>query len=330
MSDHEHDHHHGHAHAPADPAMLSSERGIWAVKWSFAGLFATALLQAFVVAATGSVALLADTVHNLGDAFTAVPLWAAFTLSRRPATKRFTYGLGRAEDLAGLAVVFIILASALATGYEVLDRLLHPRPLSRLWLVGAASVAGFIGNEAVALFRIRIGKEIGSAALVADGYHARADGYSSLGVLVGAAGVWLGLPWADPAAGVIITAMILKIAWDSGREVFVRMLDGVDPEVVDEVRQAAKSAAGVEDVAEVRIRWLGHRMRAELNVAVKGGLSVEQGHAVAEEVRHQLLHHLKYLSNAIVHVDPLHASGERHHHIPSHSHDDLPAHGHEV
>lgn len=269
-----------------------------------------------------------DTIHNFGDAATAVPLWVAFMLARRKPSKRFTYGYGRVEDLAGVVIVLIILLSAMLAGYESIDRLLHPQPVGFLWAVIAASVIGFLGNEAVAQLRTRVGKEIGSAALVADGYHARVDGLTSLAVFFGALGVWLGYPLADPFVGLLITIAILRIVWDSGKSVFTRLLDGVDPEVVDEIRHAVKHTDGVRDISEVRVRWLGHRLHAEVNIAVSPELSVKKGHEVAREVRHQLLHHLSYLSNAIIHIDPVTASGEKFHHIEEHAHDNLPAHSH--
>ena len=330
MVQHSHDaeHHPGHSHGTVDATILTSERGIWAVKRSFFWMFLTAIIQLVVVVFTGSVALLADTIHNFGDAATAVPLWFAFSLGKRPATKRFTYGLGRTEDLAGIVVVLIILVSAVVAGYESINRILHPQTVGNLWAVIIASIVGFLGNEAVAQFRIRVGKEIGSAALIADGYHARTDGFTSLAVLFGAIGVWLGFPLADPIIGLLITIAIIRIVWDSAKSVFTRLLDGVDPEVVDEIRHTIHHVTGVQDITEVRVRWLGHRLNAELNIAVTPELSVEQGHEIAKEVRHQLLHHLEYLSNAVVHVDPMTASGEEHHAISNHVHNELPPHSH--
>jgi cation diffusion facilitator family transporter len=321
-------HEHGHTHGTVDPTLLATRRGIWAIKWSFAGLFATAIFQVVVLVFSGSVALLADTIHNLGDASTAIPLWIAFVVARRKPSKRFTYGLGRVEDLAGVAIVLMILLSAALACYESIDRLFRPQRVEYLWAVIVASVVGFIGNEAVAIFRIRVGKEIGSAALVADGYHARVDGLTSLAVLVGAVGVWLGYPVADPIVGLLITLAILRIVWDSAKSVFTRLLDGVDPEVIEEIRHAAGDIRGVEDVSEVRVRWLGHRLHAELNIAVAPILSVEEGHDIATQVRHNLLHSLRYLGNATIHIDPANASGEQHHHIAEHAHDGLPAHSH--
>lgn len=319
---------HVHTHGPIDPSVFTTQRGIWAVKVSFLVLFATALFQVIVVLLSGSVALLADTIHNIGDAATAIPLWIAFTLARRKPSKRLTYGYGRVEDLAGVAIVLTIFFSAIAAGYESIDRLLHPRAIRFLWAVIAASVIGFLGNEAVALLRIKVGKEIGSTALIADGYHARVDGLTSLAVLFGALGVWIGFPLADPIVGLLITAVIFRIVWTSGKAVFTRLLDGIDPEVVDEIKHAIKHARGVHGVTEVRVRWLGHRLHAEVNVAVSPELSVERGHAIAKEVRHQLLHHLRYLSNATIHIDPVNASGEEHHRIAEHEHGDLPVHSH--
>src|SRR5215213_3335941 len=249
---HDHQHGHGgedgHAHGAVDPSIATSERGIWAVKWSFAALFVTAVLQLAVVVMSGSVALLSDTIHNFGDALTAVPLWVAFALSRLGASRRFTFGYGRVEDLAGVIVVLIILFSAVVAGYQAVERIIHPQPVGLLWAVAVAALVGFVGNEAVAVFRIRVGRQIGSAALVADGYHARTDGWTSLAVLVGAVGVWLGYPLADPIVGLLIAGAILVIVWQSGKTVFTRLLDGVDPEVIDDVRHAAGGVEGVEAV----------------------------------------------------------------------------------
>jgi cation diffusion facilitator family transporter len=274
------------------------------------------------------VALLADTIHNFGDAATAIPLWIAFTLARRKPSSRFTYGYGRIEDWAGVLVVLVILFSAVVAGYQSVERLLRPQPIEHLWAVIVASIIGFAGNELVAIFRIRVGKEINSAALIADGYHARVDGLTSLAVLFGAIGVWLGYPLADPFVGLLITVAIVRIVWESGKTVLPRLLDGVDPEVVDEIRHVANHVQGVCDVTDVRARWLGHRLHAEVNLAVSLEMSVAEAHAIALESRHQLLHHLSYLSNVTIHIDPDNLSGEENHRITVHTHEDLPAHSH--
>ena len=285
---------------------------------------ATALFQILIYWASGSVALLADTIHNFGDAATAIPLGIAFILSRKKPNKRFTYGYGRAEDLAGLLIVFLILLSAVVAAYESISRLFSPQPVEFLGAVAIASVVGFLGNELVANFRIKVGKEIGSAALVADGYHARADGFSSLAVLLGAFGVWLGYPLADPLIGILITVAILRIVWEAGKSVFSRMLDGVEPEIVDEIRQVISNVEKVDQVTEVRVRWLGHRLYAEVSIAVDPLFSVKEGHAIALEVRHRMMHSLGYLSNVVVHVDPLGSAGEAFHRLSEYEHDNLP------
>lgn len=318
-----------HTHGMVDPAIASTERGLWALKWSFLGLMTTALLQVIVVALSGSVALLADTIHNFADAATAIPLGIAFMLAKRRATRRFTYGLGRVEDLAGLAIIVTITASAVGAFYVAIRRLLHPEPVEMLWAVMVASVIGFVGNEAVAVFRIRVGQQIGSAALMADGYHARMDGWTSLAVLLGAIGVWLGYPLADPVVGLLISVAIFVLVVQSARSVLLRAVDGVDPEVVDEIIHAAGHVPGVEEVTDARARWIGHRLHADVSVSVPGGLLVAEGHEIAREVRHQLLHHLPHLGSVTVHVDPYGQGGERHHRIGEHAHDGLPTHSHD-
>jgi cation diffusion facilitator family transporter len=328
LSGHPHDHAHGHSHGHVDSSIATSERGLWAVKWSFVALAATAVLQLGVVGVSGSMALLADTIHNFADAATAIPLAVAFWLARKRPSARFSFGYGRVEDLAGVTIVLSISAIAVIVGYESIQRLLHPQDVAHLWAVVAASIVGFLGNEAVAVLRIRVGREINSAALIADGYHARVDGWTSLAVLIGAIGVWLGYPLADPIVGLLITAAIFGIVIQSGKSIFVRMLDGAEPHVVDEIRHAAEHVPQVREVTEVRARWLGHRLHAELNIAVDPQLTIAQAHAIAGEVRHQLLHHLDYLSLVVIHVDPADKSGEAHHRIAEHAHDGLPAHSH--
>lgn len=286
-----------------DAVATTSERGIWALKWSFIGLAITSLLQVIVFFFSGSTALLADTIHNVADAATAIPLWIAFRYTNRAPTKRFTYGYGRIEDLAGVAILLIILASGIIAGYESIQRFYHPEPVKYLWAVGVASVIGFIGNEVVAIFRIKVGKEIGSAALVADGYHARTDGIASLSVLLGVIGIWLGFPLADPIIGLIISFVIMKIVWRSGKDIFTRLLDGVDPAVVDEVRASAAKVPGVLGVNNVRLRWLGHKLNAEVDVTVADTMNVSQAHALGEQVVRQLRQDVQYLNTALVHTD---------------------------
>jgi cation diffusion facilitator family transporter len=324
----DHGQRHGHRHGAIDPAIASTERGVWALKWSFVGLLTTALVQVVIVSISGSMALLADTIHNFADAATAIPLWIAFALARLKPGRRFSYGYGRVEDLAGVAIVLIILFSAFVAGYQSLLRLIRPEPIAYLWAVVVASMLGFLGNEAVALFRIKVGREIGSAALVADGYHARADGLASLAVLGGAVGVWLGYPLADPMVGMLITLVILGLAWQSALAIFTRMLDGVEPGVLETLRHLARHVPGVHEVADVHARWSGHRLQVELSVAVDPALNVTEGHRIAKDVSHYLLHHVPHVSRVTVHVDPAIESGEGFHHVEAHTHDGLPVHSH--
>lgn len=303
--DHEHHRHHGHgghdhSHDRVDPSIAASAEGIRAVAWSFAILMVTALLQLVVVLLSGSVALFADTIHNVGDAATAIPLWIAFTLDRRPPSRRFTYGLGRVEDLAGLIILLVIFASAVTAAVEAVDRFLHPQAISGVSWVALAGLVGFLGNEAVAVLRIRTGRRINSVALVADGYHARADGLTSLAVIVGAVGVWLGMPLADPIVGLVISAAILLIAVRSGGAVFTRLLDGVEPNVIDQVRHAAAHVAGVNAVSEARARWLGHRLHVDVAVSVDRSQPLAGAQAIAEALESELAAHLPALSLATV------------------------------
>lgn len=307
-----------HSHETAgklDPALESSARGMRALWVSLAVLGATALAQAAVVAASGSVALLGDTVHNAADALTAVPLGIAFVLGRRAATRRFTYGYGRAEDLAGLVIVLTIAASAAFAAWAAVGRLLDPRPVAQVPAVALAALLGFAGNEWVARYRIRVGREIGSAALVADGLHARTDGFTSLAVLLGAGGSALGWHLADPLVGLAITAAIVLVLRDAAREVFRRVLDAVDPALVDRAEHAVRQVPGVRAVGELRLRWIGHRLRAELTVVVDGEATLRQAHAIAVETEHALLHAVPRLTAALVHADPAPLPGEADPHL---------------
>lgn len=305
-----------HSHDAADSidnALQGSAEGIRVVKISLLALGATAVLQLVVVLTTGSVALLADTIHNFADASTALPLWLAFSVGRRAANRRYTYGYGRAEDLAGVFVVLVIAASSLAAGWESIQKLLHPEPITNLGWVALAGLFGFAGNELVAQYRIRAGQRIGSAALVADGYHARTDGFTSLAVLIGAGGVWLGWPQADPLVGLVITGAILLVLKDAARQVWQRLMDAVDPDMIERATEAARHAEGVEGVSDLRARWLGHTIVADAQIVVDGDLTLTQAHAVAERARHAMLHAVPKLADVRVHVDPCSHSGVDHH-----------------
>jgi len=317
--DHDHDHDHDgirsllrsflapHSHDAKDSldqALEGSRDGIRAVALSLVVLLATAGVQAVVVVASGSVALLGDTLHNAADALTALPLWLAFRLGRRPPTRSFTYGYGKAEDVAGLAVIALIAASAAFAGYEAIHRLIHPEKLTHLGFVMGAAAVGFVGNEAVAQYRIRVGRRIGSAALEADGIHARTDGVTSLLVLVGAIAVALGAQRADAVVGLVITAAIVVVGYQAVRSVGQRLLDAVDPAIVEQISTTVARVDGVRSVTEVRARWAGHRLLAQVRLSVDGSLTVVQAHEIGEAAHHQLLHEVSNLSDAIIHVDP--------------------------
>lgn len=332
---HPHDHEHGHGHGHGGPwwrrlsrlitphshdsaekidtAMETSQAGMRALWISLAVLAGTAAIQAVAVALSGSVALLGDTLHNVADALTAVPLGIAFLLGRRAATRRYTYGFGRAEDLAGIIVLALIAASSALAGYEAIQRLRHPAEVLHLPAVAVAALVGFLGNELVARYRIRVGRTIGSAALVADGLHARTDGFTSLAVLLGAGGVALGWRWADPMVGLAITAAILLVLKDAAREVYRRLMDAVDPALVDQLESALRATPGVLGTGAVHLRWIGHQLRAECDIIVGASLTVVQAHAIAVAAEHRLIHAVPRLTSAVVHTDPHSHEGTDHH-----------------
>lgn len=287
-----------------DRELETSRQGMRALLVSFLALMVTALVQLAVFAFTGSIALLVDTIHNFADALTALPIAVAFTLGRRAATRRYTYGFGRAEDLAGIVVVLFIAASAAVAAYEAVRRLADPRDVHNLGLVALAGGIGFVGNEAVARYRISVGRRIGSAALVADGLHARTDGFTSLGVVLSAAGLAVGFDAADPLVGLLITVAILAVLRDAARDVYRRLMDAVDPELVDIIEATARATAGVREVGTVRLRWIGHTLRAELEIVVDPELSLARAHSIAEDTEHRLLHDVPRLHAALVHTDP--------------------------
>lgn len=296
-----------HSHDAADSVddtLESTAAGIRTVKISLLVLGLTALIQIVIVVMSGSVALAADTIHNFADALTAVPLWIAFALGAKPATRRYTYGFGRVEDLAGSFVVAMITMSAIIAGYEAIARLIHPQQIEHVGWVALAGLVGFIGNEWVALYRIRVGHRIGSAALIADGLHARTDGFTSLAVLCSAGGVALGFPLADPIVGLLITAAILAVLRTAARDVFRRLLDGVDPAMVDAAEQALAARPGVQAVRSVRMRWIGHRLHADAELDVDPALDLAQAHRIAHDAEHELTHTVAKLTTALIHAYP--------------------------
>ncbi|HWQ13027.1 MAG TPA: cation diffusion facilitator family transporter [Roseiflexaceae bacterium] len=305
-------HFHGHAEerrALATDPVATNREGVRTIWLALAALSLTTAVQLVIVYWSGSVALLADTVHNFGDALNSIPLLLAFYLARRAANRRYTYGYGKAEDVAGIFIVLSIAVSAGVIFWESIQKLLAPTPIANPWWVAGAALVGFLGNEAVAWLQIRTGRRIGSAAMVADGLHARIDGLTSLAVLPAAGGSALGYPIVDPIVGLLIGVTILFIARDAAVTMWYRLMDAVDPEIVDRIERVASSVPGVQRVHDVRVRWLGHQLHADLAVIVDEDLTTRDSHAIAEEVRHALLHGQQYLSGVHVHVNPCGHSG---------------------
>lgn len=325
---HDRDHHHDHTHTgfrgflrglffphshdaadSIDDALEASTEGVRALKISLIILLATTVLQLIVVFYSGSVALLADTVHNFSDALTAVPLWVAFVLGRRVASRRFTFGYGRAEDLAGLFIVAMITLSAIVAAWQSIDRLVNPQPLDNLGWVVAAGLIGFAGNEVVAIYRIRVGQRIGSAALVADGVHARTDGFTSLAVVVGAIGFMLGFPLADPVVGLLISAAIIVLLWGTVRSIGRRLMDGIEPVLVDTFEHALTTTPGVSDIHQVRLRWVGHRLRGSAVLRVTA-VTLADAERTVKRARASARAHLRNLDDVQLEVTGQLRSGD--------------------
>jgi cation diffusion facilitator family transporter len=303
--DHEHEPGgHGHEHGRVDADLYGDRAGLRAVQISTAGMLLVSVIQLLIALLGGSAGLLADALHNLGDVLTTVALWIAFVVSRRAANHRYTYGYYRAEDLAGIFIVLVIIASAVAGAIESLSKLSSGNVPTQLYLSMAAALVGCLGNEALAQYKISVGKRINSVPLVADGQHSRIDGLTSLAALVGLIGVRLGFPLADPIAGLVITLVILSVVYSTARSVLQRLLDAVDPRVVPGIVTTASSVEGVEAVNDVRARWVGHTLHIVLNIEVDPQLTLLKAHEIAEQVRHRLFHEIQGVSEVIVHTDP--------------------------
>ncbi len=305
MVSHDHDHGGGHGESIIDSGSV----GIRATKVSLVALGITAALQAIIVVFSGSVALLSDTLHNLADALTAIPLWIAFAVGRRRPTRAYTYGFGRFEDVAGLLIVVAIGASAALIIWESVGRLFEPRLIDHIPWVIAAGLIGAAGNEFVARYRIKVGNEIGSEALVSDGQHARSDALTSLAVVVAGIGAALGSAWVDPIAGIVVAGAMLWLLVRTGRRMSRRLLDGVEPAVVDDVEESVRGVDGVRNISDLRVRWHGHQLSVAVSVSVDPDLTVSEGHDTAHEVEHALHHRFSFPVQAIVHVEPSGQSG---------------------
>jgi len=317
--DHDHDEHaHGHEHGKVDADLYGNRAGLRAVQISTAGMFLVAAIQFAIAWIGGSAGLFADALHNFGDVFTTIALWIAFVISNRAANQRYTYGYYRAEDLAGIFIVLVIIASAIASAVESIQKLTSGNIPTQIYLSMAAALIGVAGNELLAQYKISVGKRINSVSLIADGHHSRIDGLTSLAAFIGLIGVKLGFPKADPIAGIVITIVIVTVVFSTSRSVLQRLLDAVDPHVVPSIVTTATAVPGVEEVTDVRARWVGHTLHVVMNIEVDAELTLSKAHAIAEEVRHRLFHDIKGISEVVVHTDPSSASGDHHQEMAHH------------
>lgn len=314
----EHEHGHGHEHGKVDADLYGNQAGLRAVQLSTAGMLLVSAIQFAIALIGGSAGLFADALHNFGDVFTTVALWIAFVISSRAANQRYTYGYYRAEDLAGIFIVLVIIASAVAGAVESIQKLTSGNVPTHIYLSMAAALVGVVGNELLAQYKISVGKRINSVALVADGQHSRIDGLTSLAAFAGLIGVMLGFPIADPIAGILITLVIIIVVFTTSRSVLQRLLDAVDPHVVPSIITTALAVPGVEAATDVRARWVGHTLHVVMNIEVNAELTLSKAHAIAEEVRHRLFHKIKGISEVVIHTDPSSASGDHHQEMAHH------------
>ena len=353
---HEHDHHHGHGdgghshghqhdyddslwgiiagalHLPGyghthdrptqnDP-LYTNELGIRTVKWALFALGLTTVLQIIIYMASGSVALLADTVHNLGDALNSVPLWIAFVLARRAANKRYNYGYGRAEDIAGLLIVVSIGFSAGYILWESIQKFINPEELDHLPWIAAAALIGFVGNEIVAILQIQVGQRIGSEAMITDGRHARVDGLTSLSVLIAVIGVALGAPIVDPIVGTLIGVAIVFITRDAIVAMWYRLMDAIDPHLYEQAEKTLNKNEDIKSVEQLRMRWVGHALHLEARLALDSSLTTAEADNVVDAVCHDLYHAVPNLTDTMISITPWNMDGTRqerqsdHHGVP--------------
>ena len=308
---------HGHEHGKVDADLYGNRAGLRAVQISTAGMLIVAIIQFAIAIIGGSAGLFADALHNLGDVLTTIALWIAFVISSRTANERYTYGYYRAEDLAGIFIVLVIIASAVAGAVESILKLTSGTTPTQLYLSMAAALVGVAGNEILAQYKISVGRRINSVPLIADGQHSRIDGLTSLAAFVGLIFVAFGLRIADPIAGLVITVVILTVVYSTTRSVLQRLLDAVDPHIIPSIYSIASEVPGVEAVNDVRARWVGHTLHIALNIEVDAELTLVKAHGIAEEVRHRLFHRVKGLSEAIIHTDP-HSHDEDFHQLIAH------------
>ena len=314
----DHDHGHSHEHGRVDADLYGNRAGLRAVQISTAGMLLVSAIQFAIATIGGSAGLFADALHNFGDVFTTIALWIAFVISNRTANQRYTYGYYRAEDLAGIFIVLVIIASATASAVESVQKLISGNTPTQIYLSMAAALVGAAGNELLAQYKISVGKRINSVPLIADGQPSRIDGLTSLAAFVGLVGVELGFPKADPIAGIVITIVIVTVVFSTSRSVLQRLLDAVDPHIVPTIITTALAVPGVEQVTDIRARWVGHTLHVVMNIEVDAELTLSKAHAIAEEVRHRLFHDIKGISEVLIHTDPSSVSGDHHQEMAHH------------
>lgn len=301
----------GHAHG----GVYDSRDAVRAVLVSAAALGVASGAE-FTAAAIGrSAGVLADGLHNAGDVLTTFILLAAFALARRPATRRFTSGFGRIEDVATLLIVLVIVLTAALAAAESIRRLIQPEPYGSVPLSLAAAAIGVVANLGVSEYKIRVGRAIGSTALAADGVHSRIDALVSAGAFVGIGLAALGLAKADPIAGLAITGMIVYILGGTVRQLVLRMMDAVDPVLVDELEAAARRVDGVLGVHDVRARWVGRELVAVMHLDCDADATLRDAHELAQRVEHEVSHVVPE-ARLDIHMDPgaeEHAHGQHGH-----------------
>ena len=293
------------AATPPQPGDEAHRRlAMRAIVVSSAGLLLTSSFELAITVLSGSVALLSDAIHNLGDVFTTVGVYIGFRLSRRSGTTRYPYGFGRAEDLAGIVILLAIWSSAVLAGWQSYEKLVSGRGTSHLALGMVAAVIGIIGNQLVARYKLRVGREIKSAPLLVDARHSWLDTIASAGALAGLIGVAAGLRIADPLAGFAITLLIIHIGVDATRDVARRLMDENDEAVAEAIAHVASHVRGVVRVDDVRARWLGREVEARVRVGLPVETSFTDAHEVAHRVRDAVRRDVPDLRDVVVEPVP--------------------------
>ena len=290
----------GHSHSSAHYGNKDAVRAV-IVSAVALGLAALAEISASLV--SGSASVLADGLHNAGDVLTSFILLFTFALVRRPATRRFSSGYGRLEDVATLLIILVIIVTAAVAAAESVLKLLYPPTYSNIPLSLGAALVGVVANLGVSQYKLNVGRGIGSESLAADGIHSRVDALVSAGAFVGIGLAGLGFRIADPIVGILITFAIVFVLAGTVKQLFYRMMDAVDPTIVDEITNAAKSVGGVLQVHDLRVRWVGRELVAVMHVAMNPKSTLEDAHALAMRVEAAVCHEVP-AARLEIHMDP--------------------------